>query len=93
MADVAKVPDWHDMDDGQFLQHWVKRHGHHGHFDTLHEKYPDDDHNIWWAIRGHHDKIHAGTFEPGNPRFDPPADHVHLPRVDPEIYRLLEELI
>lgn len=92
MTEVAKVPSWHDMDWGQFRAHWVKRHSIEGYFDDLHEKYDDDDHNIWWAIRGHHDKIHAGTFDE-DPRFDPPTDHVHLPRVDPEIQRLLEELI
>lgn len=89
---VAKIPDWHDMDYGQFAAHWVKRHSYHGYFLDLHLKYPDDDANIWWSIKGHHDRIHAGTFDP-RPQYRPPTDHIHLPRMDLEIQRLLEELI
>lgn len=85
MPDLAKVPHWRDMDQGMFLAHWVKRHSYPGYFDKLHEKYPDDDANIWWAIKGHHDKIHAGTFK----GFEIPADHVHLLSVS----QLLEELL
>jgi hypothetical protein len=92
MTEVAKIPDWHDMDWGQFIQHWLKRHAYHEYFLDLHLKYPDDDANIWWSVKGHHDRIHAGTFDEQE-RFQPPKDHIHLPPVDPELHRILEELL
>lgn len=93
---VAKVPDWHDMDWGQFRGHWMKRHAPAVNtWDGVAEKYQDDDVPIWWAIRMEHDRIHQGR---GRRLEDPmicpiPTDHIHLERVDPEIQRLLEELI
>lgn len=97
IGDVAKIPDWHDMDYGQFRAHWFKRHSYMGYFaGERMAKYEDDDAPIWWAIKGHHDRIHAGTMEipkPDGGVWPPPSDHIHLPPVDPEIQRLLEELI
>lgn len=94
---IAKVPDWHDMDWGQFAAHWHKRHGYLGYFPPeVMDKYPDDDCPLWWSVKGAHDKIHAGTLEirksDGGIHL-PPTDHIHLPRVDPAIQRALEELL
>ena len=88
MTDMARIPHWRDYDHNDFLNHWVKRHSHPGVFDCTAERFPDDDQPIWYAIRSLHDRIHEGKSE-----FPIPTDHIHLPPVDPEIQRLLEELI
>lgn len=91
MADIAKVPHWRDLDEGyqgQFLQHWVKRHSYPGVFDDTHETFQDDSQPLWFAIRGLHDKIHDGESE-----FPVPEDHVHLEPLDAAIARQLDELI
>lgn len=93
---VAKVPSHYDMDWGQFAQHWVKRHAPYSpQWDGIAEKYPDDDAPIWWSLKSVHERNHQGRGrrideEPDGPC---PTDHVHLPRVDPDIQRQLEELL
>lgn len=89
---VAKLPAPEDMDvgwNGQFLQHWVKRHSHHGIFDTTHERYPDDSVPLWYGIRMWHDRIHAGSIDD----LPAPTDHVHLPRLDPQIQKDLKDIL
>lgn len=96
MTDIAKIPDHHDMDWGQFKAHWIKRHAPlDPTWNNVAEKYDDDDAPIWWAVRNDHGRIHEGRGRtPEDPPFSPvPIDHIHLPRIDPEIQRLLEELI
>lgn len=87
MADVAKIPHPYDMDqgwEGQFLQHWVKRHSYPGIFDLTHERFQDDSQPLWTAIRRLHERIHSGDSE-----FPIPTDHVHLPSLTRELEDLL----
>jgi hypothetical protein len=73
---------------GQFLQHWVKRHSYSGVFDETHLRFQDDSQPIWFAIRSLHERIHSGDSE-----FDIPKDHIHLPPLAEQIKRDLEELL
>lgn len=87
MAEVAKIPHPYDMDqgwEGQFLQHWAKRHSIPGIFNETHTKFPDDSQPLWSAIRRLHERIHAGESE-----FDIPTDHIHLASVSKELEELL----
>lgn len=98
MSEPAKIPHWKDMDEGwngQFLQHWRKRHHHPGVFDTTPENFPDDSKPLWYAIRSLHDRIHAGKAREGESMedFPIPTDHVHLLPLAEQIKKDLEELI
>lgn len=91
MTQPAKIPHWRDMDEGwqgQFLQHWAKRHRYPGEFDETHLRFQDDSQPLWFAIRGLHDRIHAGTEG-----FPVPTDHVHLPPLDEQIKKDLEDVL
>jgi hypothetical protein len=61
-------------------------------WDGVVEKYEDDDLPIWWAVRNEHERIHAGR---GRKVEDPmicpvPTDHLHLPRIDPDVQRRIQ---
>lgn len=87
MAEVAKIPHPKDMDEGengQFLQHWAKRHSYPGIFDQTHLKFTDDSEPLWSAIKRLHERVHNGDSE-----FPVPTDHLHLEPIS----KMLEELI
>jgi len=91
MNEVAKIPSPKDMDEGwegQFLQHWVKRHQIDGYFDKTHETFKDDSTPLWSAIKALHNRIHDGKTD-----IPVPDDHVHLLPLAEQIKKDLEELI
>lgn len=91
MAEVAKIPHPKDMDEGwegQFLQHWVKRHSYEGYFDKTHEVFKDDSAPLWSAIKSLHNRIHEGKAD-----IEVPTDHLHLIPLAEQIKKDLEDLI